>query len=171
MDDDFDLEGLSKQEARSYVAQFVQSLQLARKQRAEKEAEFEKWKSRTKLAADRGETDLARAALERAEEVQSALNAIRREERELDFKVTELKRRLGNLQKQPDLSVNADALLEQLQQVVGTGHETDEALAGVEAEAALESLRTRMAGEADAPDADDTQRDSSAETEPGDQTT
>lgn len=147
MEDDFDLEGLSKEEARAYVAQFVKSLHLARKQRAEQEAEFEKWKTRTKLAADRGEEDLARAALQRAEEVQSALNAVRREERELEFKVTELKRRLGNLQQSPELSVNAQALLEQLQSVVGEGHETEEALADVEAEQALEALRKKMTDE------------------------
>lgn len=147
MEDDFDLEGLSKEEARAYVAQFVKSLQLARKQRAEQEAEFEKWKSRTKLAAERGENELARAALERAEEVQSALNAVRREERELDFKVTELKRRLANLQQSPELSVNADALLEQLQSVVGKGHQTEEALSEVEAEQALEELRKNMTDE------------------------
>jgi phage shock protein A len=149
VDDDFDLEGLSRVEARAYVAQFVQSLHLARKQRAEREAEFEKWKSRTKLAAERGEEDLARAALERAEEAQSSLNAVRREERELEFKVTELKRRLGNLRDSPELSVNADALLEQLQAVVGTDHQTDHALEEAEAQVALDSLRRKMAEDGD----------------------
>ncbi|MFW5689672.1 MAG: PspA/IM30 family protein [Spirochaetota bacterium] len=149
MEDDFDLEGLSKEEARSYVAQFVQSLQLVRKQRAEKEADFERWKSRTRLAADRGDTELAKEALRRAEEVQSALAGIKREERELDFKVNELKRRLQNIHKEPEFTVNADALLEQLRSVVGEGHETNEKIAETEAELALEELRKKMADEAD----------------------
>ncbi|MFP4115230.1 MAG: PspA/IM30 family protein [Spirochaetota bacterium] len=149
MEDDFDLEGLSKEEARSYVAQFVQSLQLVRKQRAEKEADFERWKSRTRLAADRGDTELAKEALRRAEEVQSALAGIKREERELDFKVNELKRRLQNIHKEPEFTVNADALLEQLRSVVGEGHETNEKIAETEAELALEELRKKMADETD----------------------
>lgn len=149
MQDDFDLEGLSKDEARRYVMSFVQSLQTTRKQRAEQEAEFEKWKSRTKLAADRGETELARQALVRAEEVQTSLASLKREERELEFKVGELKRRLANLQKEPEFSVNADALLEQLRGVVGDDQETNEAIAETEAELALEELRSRMDGESD----------------------
>ncbi len=153
MQDDFDLEGLSKDEARRYVMSFVQSLQMTRKKRAEQEAEFEKWKSRTKLAADRGETELAKQALVRAEEVQTSLASLKREERELEFKVDELKRRLGNLQKQPELTVNADALLEQLRSVVGDDQETNEAIAETEAELALDELRRRMDDGSGPPDA------------------
>jgi len=151
--DDFDLEGLSKDEARRYVMGFVQSLQTTRKQRAEREAEFDTWKSRTKLAAERGETELARQALARAEELQGSLAALKRDERELEFKVGELKRRLANVQQEPELSVDADALLEQLRGVVGDDQETKEALAETEAELALEELRRRMEGGSGAPDA------------------
>ena len=149
MQDDFDLDGLSREDARAYVARFIQSLQMARRQRAEQEAEYEKWKARTRAAVDRGEADLARDALRRAEELQSTLAALRREERELDFKVTELKRRLTNLQRQPELSVDADALLEQLQTLTGPDYETSEAIeraaAEADAERALEALRRKMA--------------------------
>jgi phage shock protein A len=151
--DDFDLEGLSKDEARRYVMGFMQSLQLARRQRAEREAEFEKWKSRTKLAADRSETELARQALARAEELQTSVASLRSEERELEFKVEELKRRLSKLQREPELSVDADALLEQLRTVVGDDQETNEAIAETEAEIALDDLRRRMADESDERDA------------------
>lgn len=153
MQDDFDLEGLSKDEARRYVMGFVQSLQMTRKQRAEQEAEFEKWKSRTKLAAERGETELARQALTRAEELQASIASVKREERELEFKVEELKRRLTNLQREPELSVNADALLEQLRAVAGEDQETNEGIAETEAELALEELRRKMEGEPGNPDA------------------
>ncbi len=153
MQDDFDLEGLSKDEARRYVMGFVQSLQTTRKQRAKREAEFATWKSRTKLAAERGETELARQALARAEELQGSLAALKRDERELEFKVGELKRRLANVQQEPELSVDADALLEQLRGVVGDDQETKEALAETEAELALEELRRRMEGGSGAPNA------------------
>lgn len=153
MQDDFDLEGLSREDARSYVAQFIQSLQLAKRGRAEQEQQYDKWKSRARLAVERGEDELAREAIRRAEELQSSLAAVRREERELEFKVTELKRRLTNLQRQPEFTVNAEALLEQLQQVAGADHETTEAIertaAESEAELALEELRRKMAKESE----------------------
>lgn len=149
MQDDFDLEGLSKEDARSYVAQFIQSLGLAKRRRADQELEYEKWKSRAKLAVERGEQELAREAIRRAEELQASLAAVRREVHELEFKVTELKRRLTNLQRQPEFTVNAEALLDQLQQVAGADHETTEAIertaAESEAELALEALRRKMA--------------------------
>ena len=144
MQDDFDLEGLTPAEARRYVAGFIQSLQLTRRSRAEREAEYEKWKSRTKLAADQGQIELAKEALARAEELQTSLSALRREERELDFKVTELKRRLQNLQRAPEFTVNAEALLEQLQSVTDPHQATKEALEETEAELKLAELRRRM---------------------------
>ena len=147
MHDDFDLEGLSKQEAQRYVASFIESLVLARRQRIEREQEYETWKSRTRLAADKGEPELARQALARAEELYAVVTQLRREEHELDFKVTELKRRLVGVERQPELSIDADALLEQLEAVVGPDRETNEAIARTEAELALEELRRKMAAE------------------------
>jgi phage shock protein A len=144
MEDDFDLDGLSKEDARAYVAEFITSLRLARTQRAEKEEEYEKWKARAKLAVERGDKDLAAAAITRAEDAGRALAAVKKDERELEFKVGELKRRLGNMQQKPELSVNADALLEQLQSVVGTDQETNEGIAEAEAEIALDALRRKM---------------------------
>lgn len=144
MQDDFDLEGLTPAEARRYVAGFIQSLQLARKSRAEREVEYEKWKSRTKLAADRGDMALAKEALARAEDLHASLSALRREERELDFKVTELKRRLKNVQRAPQFTVNAEALLEQLQSVTDPDQATREAISEAEAELKLEELRRKM---------------------------
>ncbi len=152
MQDDFDLEGLTPVEARRYVAGFIQSLQLARRGRAEREVEYEKWKSRTRLAADRGEIELARQALARAEELQTSLSALRHEERELEFKVTELKRRLQNLQRAPEFTVNAEALLEQLQSVTDPDQATREALEETEAELKLEELRRTMEREKDGTD-------------------
>ena len=142
--DDFDLEGLSPQEAAAYVAQFIASLGMARSEREKAEKDLAEWKRRTALASDRGELDLAREALGRAEETHRRLLDLRREENELDFKVTELKRRLTNLRRRVETSVDAQALLEQLQAVAGPDREVDEAIARAEAETALEALRRKM---------------------------
>ena len=147
MQDDFDLDGLSPSEARAYVAQFIAARKQAERDRVAKEEELELWKKRVRLATEKGETQLARESLARAEEVHARLTGIRKEERELDFKVTELKRRLTELERRPELTVNAGALLEQLEGIVGPDHETRDALAEAEAEVALEELRRKMAAE------------------------
>ncbi len=154
MEDDFDLEGLSHSDAREYVLRFAQSLHVARRQRADAERSVDEWKRRVKLAIDRGQTELARQALERAEEAHRALVGLKREEHELDFKVTELKRRLAGLPTAPERSVDANGLLASIESVVGSGHETDRAVAEAEAEVALDALRKRIAAEQAAGDND-----------------
>ncbi len=149
MEDDLDLEGLSVSEARSYVAQFISSLHTTRSQLQEAEDELTAWKKRTGIAADRGEAELAKAALERAEQAHKRVITLKREEHELAFKVEELKRRLSKISDKPRLSTNADALLQQLESVVGTNYGTDRSLAEAEAELELEKLRRRMANEAE----------------------
>ncbi len=73
MQDDFDLEGLSVAEARAYVAEFITSLKTVQRQREETSNELELWKKRVRLATEKGETDLARNALERAEDTHRKL--------------------------------------------------------------------------------------------------
>ena len=146
MEDDFDLEGLSPEEARAYVTQFVASLRITRTAREGVERELAEWKRRAALALERGDTRLAEEAVARAGTEHRRLLELKREEHELDFKVVELKRRLGRLSAQPERSVDTDALLEQLTSVVGEDAGTRHAIAEAEAEAALEALKRRMAG-------------------------
>lgn len=147
--DDFDLDGLSPQDAKAYVARFITAKNQATRDREIAEGELALWKKRTALASERGETDLARESLARAEETHAKLVRLRREEHELDFKVTELKRRLTSISRQPEMSVNANALLDQLQGLVGTDHDTKDALAEAEAEVALEALKKKMESSGD----------------------
>jgi len=147
MQDDFDLDGLSVADARAYVAEFIAAKKQTERDRAAKEEELELWKKRTRLATEKGEVALARESLARAEEVHQEVSRLKREERSLDFKVTELKRRLKGLEVQPEFTVNAGALLEQLEGIVGADHETNDALKEAEAELALEELRRKMKAE------------------------
>lgn len=144
MEDDLDLEGLSVADARAYVAQFISALKTTRSQLEEAEEELAAWKKRTDLAAGREEMELARAALARAEEAHSRVSGLKKEAHSLQFKVDELKKRLAKMADKPRLSTNADALLSQLESVVGTNYETDRSLAEAEAEVELEKLRKRM---------------------------
>lgn len=151
MEDDLDLEGLSVADARDYVAQFISSLNTTRSQLAAAEEELAAWKKRTDLAAGRGEMELARAALARAEEAHGRVSRLKKDAHSLQFKVDELKKRLAKMANRPKLNTNADALLSQLESVVGTTYETDRSLAEAEAELELEKLRKRMAEEREQP--------------------
>lgn len=147
MQDDFDLEGLSVQEATAYVAQFIATQKQVSRDASAAEDELELWKKRVRLAMDRGESDLAKESLARAEEVHRKLVGLRNDERELNFKVEELKRRLANVRRQPEFNVNAGALLDQLEGIVGEDHGTTDALAEAEADVALEALKKKMEAE------------------------
>ncbi|MEE8440126.1 MAG: hypothetical protein V3S41_00270 [Spirochaetia bacterium] len=149
MQDDFDLEGLSPAEAKAYVAQFIITGKQVARDRAAAEEMLELWKKRVGLATDRGEIDLAKESLARAEEAHADLVRLKNEERDANFTVTELKRRLAKLRLEPEFSVNAEALLEQLEGIVGTDHGTTDALAEVDAEVALEALKKKMEEEND----------------------
>jgi len=149
MQDDFDLEGLSPAEAKDYVAQFIITQKQVARDRAVADDELELWKKRAGLAADRGELDLARESLARAEEAHANLVRLKNEEREINFKVDELKRRFAKIRQEPEFSVDAGALLEQLEGIVGANHETTNAIAEAEAEVALEALKRRMEAESD----------------------
>jgi len=149
MEDDFDLEGLSPAAAREYVAQFIITGKQTAHDRAAAEAQLDLWKKRAGLAADRDELDLARESLARAEEAHENLVRLKNEEREINFKVGELKRRLAKVRQEPEFSVNAGALLDQLEGIVGADHGTKDAMAEAEAEVALEALKRKMETESD----------------------
>lgn len=149
MQDDFDLEGLSLAEATAYVARFITTQKQVARDRSAAEDAVELWKKRVGLAHDRGEIDLARESLARAEEAHTNLVRLKSEEREMNFKVTELKRRLAKIRQEPEFSVDSSALLEQLEGIVGTDHGRSDALADAEAEVALEALKKKMKTESD----------------------
>ena len=149
MQDDFDLEGLSPAEAKDYVAQFIITQKQVASDLAMADDELELWKKRAGLAADRGEIELARECLARAEGTHANVVRLKSEEREINFKVDVLKRRFARIRQEPEFSVNAGALLEQLEGIVGTDHETTDAVAEAEAEVALEALKKRMEAESE----------------------
>jgi phage shock protein A len=147
MQDDFDLEGLSTQEAKAYVARFITTQIQITRDRSEAEEKLELWKKRVRLAMEKGENDLAKESLERAEEAHAKVVSLKSEEKEMTFKVEELKRRLAKIRLQPAVSINAEVLLDQLEGIVGTDHETSDTVADAEAQVALEALKKKMESE------------------------
>jgi phage shock protein A len=147
--DDFDLDGLTPEQARAYVAEFIATQKQTLKQLEDAENDLAAWKKRATLALEQSNPELAREAVARAEECLVKIGKLKQEAASLDFKVMELKRRLKMVEEQPQMTVNAQALLDQIESVVGTDHETSHAIADAEAEAALEALKRKMAGDSD----------------------
>ncbi len=144
MSDDLDLHGLSPAQAREYTAQFVANMKELEKKRGELKQQFETWEQRVRLAKQHGKDDLVQQAMQRLKDISERHRELGREKRDLEVKVTLLKQRLRELERQPRLSINANALLEQLEQVVGSEHHLKESISRVEADDKLEELRRKM---------------------------
>lgn len=121
MHDELDLEGLTPQEATSYVATYVAAHKQARQRREKAKEAFAQWESRVRLAHDHGETELARAALVRADAATKEYQQARAEEKELAITCDLLKQRLERRARQPDFTVDAEALLSQMQNMIDSG--------------------------------------------------
>ncbi len=144
MNDDIDLHGLTPLQARQYTLQFVANMKELEKKRRELKAHFETWERRVRLAKEHGRSELLQEAMRRLNDISERYQTLGREKRELEVKVTLLKERLRVLERQPQRSINAEALLEQLEQVVGSDHQLKENISHVEADEQLDTLRRRL---------------------------
>lgn len=121
MHEELDLEGLSLQEATSYVAKYLAAYKQSQQRRGQAEEEFGRWEKRVRLAHEKGETELAQAALARAEKAATEFKQARAEEKELGITCDLLKQRLERLARQPEFSVDAEALLAHMQNMIDSG--------------------------------------------------
>lgn len=121
MHKELDLEGLTPQEATSYVAKYLAAHKQAHQRREQAKQEFARWEGRVRLAHERGETELAKAALARADKASKEFQQARAEEKELAITCDLLKQRLERLARQPEFSVDAEALLSQMQNMIDSG--------------------------------------------------
>ncbi|MFW5995412.1 MAG: hypothetical protein ACOCRN_04800, partial [Spirochaetia bacterium] len=104
------------------------------------------WKERARLAYERSDRELARVALEKWENAKADVQRLRAEEQELSRTVELLKANYEKIKRTPEMSVDAEALNTQLENLVGSSEsrKTDEALRNIELDSQLEQLRQRM---------------------------
>ncbi len=122
MHEELDLEGLTLQEATSYVAKYLAAHKQSQQRRQQAEEEFRRWETRVRLAHEKGETELASAALARAEKAATEFKQARAEEKELAITCDLLKQRLERLARQPEFSVDAEQLLSHMQNMIDSGN-------------------------------------------------
>jgi phage shock protein A len=130
--------------AREYVLAFITTLKKTQKQRAVIEEELEHWRGRVKLADSRGEPVLKRGAEQRVAELEAGSRKLHQEELELKRKVDVLKEKLKGTKIRSSLQVDADALLAQMQMLVGEPDKLKEDLRNTEADHALQALKKKM---------------------------
>jgi len=130
--------------AREYVLAFITTLKKTQKQRAVAEEQLEHWRGRIKLAENRGEPVLKRGAQQRVAELEANRQQLHQEELELKRKVDVLKEKLKATKIRSSLQVDADALLAQMQMLVGQPDNLKEQLRNTEADQALQALKKKM---------------------------
>ena len=141
---DTDIDFMDFEPAREYVLAFITTLKKTQKQRAVAEEQLEHWRGRVKLAEARGEPVLKRGAQQRVAELEANCQQLHQEELELKRKVDVLKEKLKATKIRSGLQVDADALLAQMQMLVGQPDELQEQLRDTEAEQALRALKKKM---------------------------
>ncbi len=143
---DTDIDFLDFDSAREYVLAFITVLKKTQKERAVTEEELAIWQRRIKLAGDRGEQVLQKAAEAKTAELAASRARLRAEEAELAAKVDVLKQKLQALRIRSTLTVDADALLAQLALAAGEPDALEQSLKEQEAQAALEELKRKRDG-------------------------
>ncbi len=140
---DTDIDFLDQASAREYVLSYLAALRQTQKQRAIAEEELALWVHRVKVAENRGEPQLRKSAEQRAAEARAQVERMRAEERDLRRKASVLKEKLQVLRIRASLSVDADALLAQLQMLAGAPDRLSAELKEQEAQSALEELKKK----------------------------
>ena len=130
--------------AKEYVAAVLSTLKQTKIKRIELQKELEKWKSRVILAGDQGRTDLQAEAALKAEQVQEDLQKIMYEELEFKKELDIVKSQLLRIQDQPEITIDADLLLAQLEMVVGERDELADKFKEAEADLELKRLKKEM---------------------------
>ena len=145
MIEDIDLTGMSHEDAKAYVAGFVQNLKLVQQKRRTVQEELETWQKRVDLAASHGREDLKAQAETRVQWAREELARLAAEEKSLALDVTDLKHLLKNKAHTMEMSVDAQALAEQLEEAAGDAVDplADE-MKDAETDMSLEELKREM---------------------------
>ncbi len=143
---DLDLGAMRPEDARDYVLAYVTAWKRLQKEIGVLQEQILLWEGRVKAARERSEPQLATSTRDQVEKLKGELEKRRTEEEDLSRRVSLLKRRLKSLRVHPGLSVDPQALLAQLQVLLGETVPIDGALREQEAQAALEELKRRIQG-------------------------
>ena len=139
-----DISGLDPAAAKEYTAAVLTTLKQTISKRNELLKEFEKWKTREKLAEQTGHPDLQKEADLRKEKLIEDLQHMLKEEKELRLELDIVKGQLKQILNRPQFTIDAEMLLSQLEMVVGEKDELAEQFKDAAAADELERLKKEM---------------------------
>ena len=113
--DTYDITGLDPKSAAEYVLAAITTLKATQEKRTELELEAALWAKRKELAGEHGKEDLLLRAEARANQVKEDLDRIKLEEAELNGGVIRLKGQLKLIRNQPELNMDTDQLVAELE--------------------------------------------------------
>jgi phage shock protein A len=141
---DTDLGGMDRETAAEYVLAFVTTLKETERARVQAEQEKALWQGRVGLARTKNEELLATQAEMKVNEIDAQLSQLKTEETELRRKVDFMKDELQRLRSKPELSLDPEALLAQLEAVTGQPDTVSKKIKDTEADLELEKLKKRI---------------------------
>jgi hypothetical protein len=141
---DTDLGGMDRETAGEYVLAFATTLKETQRAREQAQQDKALWEGRVKLARSRNEDLLATQAEMKVNEIDARLAQLKAEEAELRRKVDFMKDELERLRSKPELSLDPEALLAQLEMVTGKPDTTAKKIKDTEADLELEKLKKKM---------------------------
>lgn len=146
MAEHLDLEGMSPQDARAYVMEYLAALKRTQRERDELSQEFSKWEQRVKTAAQHGREDLKEQAMNKCREIAEKHQRLAAEARDLDTDIQVLKKNLQKIERRPQHSVDANGLLQQIEQVTGPTDQaqTQEEFSNIELDEQLAALKRNV---------------------------
>jgi len=139
-----DISGMDAAAAKEYVVAVLSTLKQTAAKRIELTKELEKWQARVRLAEEHGRNELADEASARVGQIREDVVRIQAEESELKKELDIVKGQLEWIKKQPQLSIDAEYLLAQLEMVVGERDELADKFKDAEAAGELERLKKEM---------------------------
>ena len=154
--DDVNLSGMTPDDAKEYIVNFISTLKLTEKQIQDTADEIAKWQQRTELAASRGQTELAQEAEKEVNRFTERKSALTAESELLKKQIEEMRRQIPLLAAR-QRSIDPDLLEQELLMAAGylPGDEekarNERLFRDMEknqaADAALEELKSKMGKE------------------------
>lgn len=146
-----DLRGLSPEDARAYVLEYITAMKTAEREAGILDADMALWEKRVKLAAEKGEAALESGARAKLEELAARRAALISERDVLAAKIQRMREQLPML-KALERTVDTDLLLAQLQMATGEAlggpsPALEAGLAAMNADDALAALKRKLSGQ------------------------
>jgi hypothetical protein len=140
----YDSINMDEKSAREYVTALLATIKQTRTKRHELEKKVALWKKRVALAEEKNEPKLSADASVILDQKKHDLSHLIAEEKELVKELRSAKSQLVLLQSRPELSINPDQLLAELEMVADKEDETTSHFKDFEAEQALEALKKKI---------------------------